>query len=83
MERGEIALLVRTQVAAVVGAPVEAIEESTDLRADYAVDSLELMEIGSRLENAVGVRVAPTDLLDLQNVGHAIDLLHRHLGDGR
>ncbi|SCG53943.1 acyl carrier protein [Micromonospora halophytica] len=79
MQRAELAEVVRERVAGVLGVPVEEIDESTDLRQTYGVDSLELMEIGARLENSLNTRLAAEDLLGMENIGNAIDLLHERL----
>lgn len=75
MDRAELAVTVRTQVALVVGVDVAEIEESTNLRAEYDIDSLELMEIGTRLENELGVRFKVENLMNLESVKDAIDLI--------
>ncbi|MEU4559560.1 acyl carrier protein [Actinoplanes sp. NPDC023936] len=77
--RAELATLVREKVAEVVGAPVEEIDESTNLEVGYHIDSLELMEIGARLETALGVRLDLRELAGIETVGQAIDLLTRRL----
>ncbi|MGQ0841389.1 acyl carrier protein [Actinokineospora sp.] len=82
MQRAELAEVVLSRVAQVVGVPTEEIQESTDLRDKYEVDSLELMEIGTRLETALGTRIDASDLIDMRNVGHAIDLLYRRMQAG-
>lgn len=79
MQRADLAEIVLERIATVLGVPVEEIDESTDLRQTYDVDSLELMEIGARLENALDTRLAAEDLLGMENVGHAVDLLHERL----
>ncbi|MBO4206717.1 acyl carrier protein [Micromonospora echinofusca] len=79
MERAELAEVVRSRIAQVVGVPVDEIGEGTDLRDEYEMDSLELMEIGTRLENTLGTRISADDLLEMRNVGHCIDLLHRRV----
>lgn len=81
MERSELASVVLSRVAQVVGVEPSEIDEETDLREQYDVDSLELMEIGSRLENALGTRIEAADLIEMKNVGHAIDTLHSRLGE--
>ncbi|MEV7013782.1 acyl carrier protein [Streptosporangium sp. NPDC051022] len=63
------------KVAEVLGVDRAEIGEQTDLGAEYAVDSLELMEIGARLERALGVRMQIEDLLEMKNIGHAVDLV--------
>jgi acyl carrier protein len=75
MHRDELAQVVRDQVAQVVGVSVAEIQESTDLRTAYDLDSLELMEIGAGLERALGTRLEAGDLLAMRNVGDAVDAL--------
>ncbi|MFI5618014.1 acyl carrier protein [Streptomyces sp. NPDC051567] len=77
--REELALMVRTTISDVLGTEVEEIQEPTSLFADYGIDSLELMEIGARLERALALRIEVTDLTGAQDVGHAIDLLEARL----
>ncbi|WP_457029991.1 acyl carrier protein [Kitasatospora sp. P5_F3] len=73
--REELALTVRTTISDVLGTGIEEIQERTSLLADHGIDSLELMEIGARLERALTLRIAVEDLTSAQDVGHAIDLL--------
>ncbi|MEV7778400.1 acyl carrier protein [Kitasatospora sp. NPDC088351] len=73
--REDLALLVRTTISDVLGTEVEEVHERTSLLADYGIDSLELMEIGARLERALKLRIEVADLTAAQNVGQAIDLL--------
>jgi len=80
LNRDDISQRAREQVATVLGVLVEDISESTDLGADFQVDSLELMEIGARLETAFGIRLAVDDLVGLTDVGDAIDMLVDRLG---
>ncbi|RAJ67182.1 acyl carrier protein [Streptomyces sp. Amel2xB2] len=75
MNRAELAGAVRTQVALVVGVDEEEIEEGTDLREKYDIDSLELMEIGTRLEKVLGYRFQVEDFMHVRSVGDTIDLL--------
>ncbi|MER7210347.1 MULTISPECIES: acyl carrier protein [unclassified Streptosporangium] len=75
MNRAEISELMIEKVSEVLGVDQAEIGEQTDLGAEYAVDSLELMEIGARLERALGVRMQIEDLLDMRNIGHAVDLV--------
>ncbi|MDH6699312.1 acyl carrier protein [Streptomyces sp. MAA16] len=73
--REDLALLVRTTISDVLGTDVEDVDERTSLLNDYGIDSLELMEIGARLERALKLRIAVEDLTSAQDVGQAIDLL--------
>ncbi|MDH6131075.1 acyl carrier protein [Kitasatospora sp. MAA4] len=73
--REELALVVRTAISDVLGTEVDEVHEQTSLLVDYGIDSLELMEIGARLERALALRIAVEDLTGARSVGHAIDLL--------
>ncbi|MFF4606479.1 acyl carrier protein [Streptomyces sp. NPDC001339] len=73
----ELADTVRATIADVLGTTPDAIVDSADLEADHGIDSLELMAIGAQLERALGVEIAPEDLMRADNVGHAIALLAR------
>lgn len=73
--REDLALLVRTTISDVLGTDVEDVREQTSLLDDYGIDSLELMEIGARLERALKLRIAVEDLTTARDVGQAIDLL--------
>ncbi|WP_406192835.1 acyl carrier protein [Kitasatospora sp. NBC_01560] len=73
--REELALTVRTTISEVLGTDADEIREQTSLLADYGIDSLELMEIGARLERALALPLEVQDLTAAQTVGHAIDLL--------
>ncbi|MFJ8038936.1 acyl carrier protein [Kitasatospora sp. NPDC096147] len=81
--REELALVVRTTISDVLGTEVEEVQEHTSLLTDYGIDSLELMEIGSRLERALALRIAVEDLTGAEDVGRAIDLLALRLLDHR
>lgn len=73
MNRAETAAIVRQKVAEVLGVDSAEITEDTDLRGEYEVDSLELMEIGARLETALGIRIDVESIVDMDNVGQAVD----------
>ncbi|MFE2351858.1 acyl carrier protein [Kitasatospora cineracea] len=79
--REELAVTVRTVISDVLGTEPDALQERTSLADDHGVDSLELMEIGARLERALHLRIDPDDLLSARDVGHAVDLLHARLAD--
>ncbi|WP_163511849.1 acyl carrier protein [Fodinicola acaciae] len=79
MTREELSSIVRTKVAEVVGVELDEITERTALDTDYGVDSLELLEIGARVEKAVNVRIGVGDLIKAETVGHAVDLLAERL----
>ncbi|MDX2391463.1 MULTISPECIES: acyl carrier protein [unclassified Streptomyces] len=73
--------IVRETVADVLGTAPDVIVESTDLRAEYGIDSLEMMSIGAQLERALNVRIAAEDLMRSETVGQAVALLAERLAD--
>lgn len=75
--RDELSDLVRANVAEVLGVTVEEITDETNLEVGYQIDSLELMEIGARLEKALRLRLDLRELVGLSSVGQATDLLAR------
>ncbi|MDV7222439.1 acyl carrier protein [Streptomyces prunicolor] len=80
LSRAELSLTVRTAVSDVLGTEVDDIDEATDLGNDFGIDSLELMDVGSRLEHALRVKIPVSDLLEARTVGDAVDLLARRMG---
>lgn len=80
MQRDEIAELAVRKIADVLGVDASEVTEKTDLRRDFEVDSLELMEMGARLEQAFGIRLQVEDLVKMDTVGDAVTLLETRLG---
>ncbi|MFJ9242705.1 acyl carrier protein [Streptomyces sp. NPDC101776] len=80
LSRAELSLTVRTAVSEVLGTEVDDISETTDLGNDFGIDSLELMDVGARLENALRAKIPVSDLVEARTVGDAVDLLVRRLG---
>ena len=78
--RAELSLTVRTAVSDVLGTEVDDIDETTDLGNDFGIDSLELMDVGARLENVLRVKIQISDLVEARTVGDAVDLLERRMG---
>lgn len=76
--REALARTVTEVIADVLGTEPELVPERASLL-DYGVDSLELMEIGARLERALNLRLDPQDLTEARSVGQAIDALHARL----
>lgn len=75
--RDEIATIVRGAIAEVLAVEPDEVGDECNLEEDFRIDSLELMEIGTKLEVALAIRLTPADLFGLPTVGAAIDLLHR------
>ncbi|MFF3013474.1 acyl carrier protein [Streptomyces sp. NPDC057939] len=73
--------LVRETIADVLGTTPDVILESTDLRAEYGIDSLEMMSIGAQLERALNVRIAAEDLMRSETVGQAVAFLAERRAD--
>jgi acyl carrier protein len=78
--REELALVVRRTICDVLGAETDEVHETSSLDHDYGIDSLELMEIGARLERALGIRIEVEDLSLALTVGHTVDLLAERMG---
>lgn len=78
-DRAGLSLTVRTAVSDVLGTEVDDISETTDLDNDFGIDSLELMDVGARLENVLRVKIQISDLVEARTVGDAVDLLERRL----
>jgi acyl carrier protein len=77
--REAVALVVRTAIAEVLAVEPDEIEETTNLEVDFRIDSLELMEIGTRLESMLDVRIPVETLVRIRTVGQAVDLLRAEL----
>lgn len=75
----ELSLLVRTKAAEVLGVSTDEVSEQTNLAEDFGVDSLELLEIATRVEQALSVRINAADIALARTVGHAAELLGEHL----
>ncbi|MFC0039933.1 acyl carrier protein [Actinomadura rayongensis] len=67
--------LLREEIAEVAGIDGSTVGPSANLAEDYDVDSLELMEIATRLEDRLGVRLDPADLKDTTTVGDVVGYL--------
>ncbi|MFF8992917.1 acyl carrier protein [Streptomyces sp. NPDC014983] len=81
--REQLDLLLRTVVSDVIGTEPDELHGATSLVDDFGVDSLELMEIGSRLETALGLCVPVRDLTAADTLGEAVDLLETRLAEPR
>ncbi|MFI9271286.1 acyl carrier protein [Kitasatospora sp. NPDC052896] len=77
--REQLAIAVRKTISDVLGTEIAEVQEQTSLETDYGIDSLELMEIGARLERTLNLRIEVEDLTRARTVGHAIDLLDARL----
>ncbi len=79
LTRHELAHTARAAIAEVLGTEPDTIKDSTDLEAEFGIDSLELMAVGAQLERALDVRIEVDDLLKAATVGQAIDMLASRL----
>lgn len=75
----EILTVVRQTISVVVGVPLEEVREDLDLVAAYDLDSLELMEIGARLEDTLAVRIEPAELTKASTAADVSAYLERRL----
>ncbi|WP_405093792.1 acyl carrier protein [Micromonospora sp. NBC_01392] len=75
--------IVRHEVAAVLGIdPTELAGDEPFVRT-YKVDSLELTEMGVRLERSLGRRLPVQTLRDIVSVDDFVRVLTEHLREGR
>lgn len=77
MTEDDVLALVQRQASDVLGIPVEELAPDTDLLLEHSVDSLELMEIGTRLETRLGVRIDPVRLKDARTIGEVAAYLNQ------
>jgi len=76
-----VAAGVRGRIAEVLGVSPDDLADRTDLVAEHAVDSLDVMEIGARLEKTFAVRLQVEDLIGIRRVGDVVALVRRHVQD--
>ncbi|EQD82177.1 acyl carrier protein [Saccharopolyspora erythraea D] len=74
MDRKEIFERIEQVLAEQLGIPAEQITEEADLREDLGMDSLDLVELVSALEDEVGMRVEQSQLEGIETVGHVMEL---------
>ncbi|MCQ4042593.1 acyl carrier protein [Streptantibioticus rubrisoli] len=75
LTRQELARTAQAAIAEVLGTDPGAINDHTDLQAEYDIDSLELMAVGAQLERTLDIQIEVEDLLKAETVGQAIDML--------
>lgn len=75
--------LFQEEVAGVTGIEPTAISATTNLVREYEVDSLELMEIASRLEDRLDIELDPHKLTATTTVGDVLDYLTGALGGAK
>lgn len=75
MDRGQLTDLVHGTIADVLGVEPGTLNGDTNLLVELQVDSLELMEIGTRLETALNTRLDVRDLSGIRTVNQAVDLI--------
>ncbi len=73
--------LLREEVAYVADIDPDAIVRSTNLAEDHGIDSLELMEIATRLEDRLGIRLEPDRLTATTTIGEVLSYLEAKLGE--
>ena len=73
----EIFRLVRDTVAAVLGLEPEQITEDSDLIGEWGIDSLELMEVGASVEDALKIRIQPEVMYEARTVDDVVAALRK------
>jgi acyl carrier protein len=77
MTQPQILRLVLDTISEVVGLEPAMLEAEARLIDEYDLDSLELMEIGTRLERALMVRIEPEGLFDAVSPADVATYLYR------
>lgn len=75
MDRDKLAKLVRNAIADVLGLDPAELAGDTNLLVELQVDSLELMEIGTRLESELHTRLSVGELTGISTVDQAVDVV--------
>lgn len=75
--REDLLAVVTREVGAVLGVTEDILTEETDLTSEFFVDSLEVMEIGTRVEQVLGFPVDLTDIAGVRTIGEIVDNLRR------
>jgi acyl carrier protein len=73
--RSEVLAVLREQAAALLDLDPDLIQESRSFKDDLDVDSLSLVEYTMGVEDALGVRLQDSDVVDLHTIGEFVDLL--------
>jgi acyl carrier protein len=74
MDRNEVFKRIENVLAEQLGIPEEQITEQANLREDLGMDSLDLVELVSALEDEIGMRVEQTELEGIETVGQVMEL---------
>ncbi|UUU22353.1 acyl carrier protein [Streptomyces sp. DSM 40750] len=74
----ELRTRVRDLVAEVLEVPADEVDENKSFAEDFEADSLMVIEIFSRFERQLGIRIPQEELTDLDDLGAAYALIARH-----
>lgn len=74
----ELRTHVRDIVAEVLEVPADEVDENKSFAEDFEADSLIVIEIFSRFERQLGIRIPQEELTDLDDLGAAFSLIARH-----
>jgi acyl carrier protein len=67
--------VLREQAATLLDLDPDLIQESRSFKDDLDVDSLSLVEYTMGVEDALGIRLQDSDVVDLHTIGEFVDLL--------
>ncbi|MFE0456992.1 acyl carrier protein [Streptomyces sp. NPDC058914] len=74
----ELRTRIREIVADVLEVDAEEVGEQHSFVEDFDADSLLIIEMFSRFEKQLGIEIPQEELVDLDNLGTAYDLIARH-----
>ena len=80
MERKDIEDRVRDALAEQLGLPATQIVEGARFEEDLDADSLDLVEVVLRLEEAFEIDIPEQEMNDVDTVGQAVELVAKKLG---
>ncbi|MEU9289302.1 acyl carrier protein [Streptomyces sp. NPDC048275] len=73
----ELRIRVRDIVAEVLEVPADEVDETKSFAEDFDADSLLVIEIFSRFERQLGIKIPQDELTDLDDLGAAYELIAR------
>ena len=81
MDRKELSKILLELVEDETGDKFTDVEDGTDLRSGFRLDSLDMVSLILKTEVRLGIKIDSSDLNGVTTVGQMLDLLQRKLAD--
>jgi acyl carrier protein len=81
MDRKELSKILLELVEDETGDKFTDVEDGTDLRSGFRLDSLDMVSLILKTEVRLGIKIDSSDLNGVTTVGQMLDLLQRKLGE--